>query len=62
MQIGKTLADFYINKHKSCGGCQKRWKGIQNKFNMHQTPEFLNKRVKENTEMKRVLDTLFKGK
>jgi hypothetical protein len=29
---------------------------------MHQTPEFLKKRVKDNTEMKRVLDTLFKGK
>ena len=62
MQLGKTLADFYIGKHKGCGKCQKRWKGIQNKLNMHETPEFLQKRVKENTEMKRVLDTLFKGK
>ena len=62
MSIRKTLADFYVKKHKSCGGCQNRWKNMRKTFNINQAPEFLAKRAKSNAEIAGVLDTLFKEK
>ena len=62
MSIRKTLADFYVKKHKSCGGCQNRWKNMRKNFNINQAPEFLANRAKSNAEIAGVLDTLFKEK
>tara|TARA_R100000049_G_C1900046_1_gene50390 strand:+ start:76 stop:279 length:204 start_codon:yes stop_codon:yes gene_type:complete len=62
MSISKTLADFYIRQHKSCGGCQSRWKNMRKNFNINQAPEFLAKKAKSNAEIAGVLDTLFKEK
>ena len=61
-KLTKTLADFYIRQHKSCGGCQGRWKNMRKNFNIKQAPEFLAKRAKSNNEIAGVLDTLFKEK
>ena len=60
MPLSKTLADFYIRQHKSCGGCQNRWKNMRKTFNINQAPEFLAKKAKSNAEIAGVLDTLFK--
>ena len=62
MPLSKTLADFYIRQHKSCGGCQNRWKNMRKTFNINQAPEFLAKKAKSNAEIAGVLDTLFKEK
>ena len=62
MPLSKTLADFYIRQHKSCGGCQGRWKNMRKTFNINQAPEFLAKKAKSNAEIAGVLDTLFKEK
>ena len=62
MSISKTLTDFYIRQHKSCGGCQNRWKNMRKTFNINQAPEFLAKRAKSNAEIAGVLDTLFTDK
>ena len=62
MSIGNTLFNLYINKHNSCGGCQKRWKGVRNTLSIKEAPQFLQKKAQYDVNAMRLMNTLFKDK
>ena len=62
MSIKNTLFNFYINKHNSCGGCQKRWTGMRNTLNIKHAPQFLQKKAQHDVNAMRLMNTLFKDK
>ena len=62
MSITNTLLNLYINKHNSCGGCQKRWKGMRNTLSIDEAPQFLQKKAQHDVNAMRLMNTLFKDK
>ena len=39
--VSDYLTETFVNKHKSCGGCQNRWNGMQNNMGLKNPPNFL---------------------
>jgi len=62
MNIKGSIIDLYIKKHNSCGGCQSRWSGIRDTFNIKNAPEFLQRRAKYSVNANKLMNTLFKDK
>ena len=58
----KVLLNAYMNKHKSCGKCQKRWKGMKQRFNLSEAPKFLADRAKGSGDLKDLVNMLWENK
>ena len=58
----KVLLNAYMNKHKSCGKCQKRWKGMKQKFNLNEAPQFLVNKAKSSGDLNDLVNMLWENK
>ncbi len=58
----KVLLNAYMNKHKSCGKCQKRWKGMKQRFNLNEAPQFLVNKAKSSGDLKDLVNMLWENK
>jgi len=58
----KVLLNAYMNKHKSCGKCQKRWKGMKQRFNLNEAPQFLVNKAKSSGDLNDLVNMLWENK
>jgi len=60
--MSDTLTNMYVDKHKSCGGCQSRWNTMKNKLNINDPPSFLMKKAKSSKNANKILEVLYNAK
>ena len=60
--VSDYLTEKFVNKHKSCGGCQSRWKGMQNHMGLKNPPKFMVQQAEDNDNAKKIMDTLYAAK
>ena len=60
--VSDYLTEKFVNKHKSCGGCQNRWNGMQNNMGLKNPPNFLVQQAEDNDNAKKIMDTLYAAK
>ncbi len=58
----KAILNAYMNKHKSCGKCQKRWKGMKERFNLNEAPQFLVDKSKNSGNLNDLVNMLWENK
>ena len=47
----KIILNAYMHKHKSCGGCQQRWKNMKQRFNWNAPPKALQQKAKHSGDL-----------
>ena len=58
----KVLFKAYMNKHNYCRKCQKRWKGMKQRFNLNEAPQFLVNKAKSSGDLNDLVNMLWENK
>ena len=57
----KYVLDAYKKKHRSCGGCQKRWDTMKKTIKpLQEAPKFLQKKAQNDGDINDLLNMLWR--